>query len=122
MNGPLEWYAAISGIIAAFMIAGDFGRRVTGLGFLIFVTASIAWIMAGLAAGTMPLAVQNGILLLINFYGVWQYWLSPKNKKKIAVANAAIEQMEEREDRHERAGAGDSDRSRERDGSEPRRA
>ena len=66
MNGPLEWYAAISGIIAAFMIAGDFGRRVTGFGFLLFVTASIAWIIAGLQAGTMPLAVQNGILLAIN--------------------------------------------------------
>lgn len=112
MNGPLEWYAAISGIIAAFMIAGDFGRRVTGLGFLIFVTASIAWIAAGLAAGTMPLAMQNGILLLINIYGVWQYWLSPKNKKKIAVAEAAIEELEEREEGHERAGAGDGSRSR----------
>jgi hypothetical protein len=106
MNGPLEWYAAIAGIIAAAMIAGDFGRRVTGLGFLLFVTASIAWIVAGLQAGTMPLAVQNGILLLINIYGVWQYWLSPKNKKKIAVAEAAIDQMEAEEGQDERAGTG----------------
>lgn len=97
MNGPLEWYAAISGIVAAFMIAGDFGRRVTGLGFLLFVTASIAWIIAGLQAGTMPLAVQNGILLAINIYGVWQYWLSPKNKEKMAVAEAAIAEMEKAE-------------------------
>jgi hypothetical protein len=94
MNGPLEWYAAISGIVAAFMIAGDFGRRVTGLGFLVFVTASIAWVASGLQAGTMPLAVQNGILLLINIYGVWQYWLSPKNKQKIEAAEAAIADME----------------------------
>ena len=94
MNGPLEWYAAISGMIAAAMIAGDFGRRVSGLGFLLFVTASIAWIIAGLQAGTRPLAVQNGILLLINIYGGWQYWLSPKNRKKIEVAEAAIANME----------------------------
>ena len=89
INGPLEWYAAISGIIAAFLIAGDFGRRVTGAGFALFVTASIAWIIAGWMAGTAPLAVQNAILLAINLYGVWQYWLSPKNKRKIDAAEAA---------------------------------
>src|SRR5689334_17046517 len=61
MNGPLEWYAAIAGVIAAFMVAGDFGRKTTGLGFLLFATGSIAWIFAGLQAGTPPLAVQNAI-------------------------------------------------------------
>jgi hypothetical protein len=111
MNGPLEWYAALSGIIAAAMIAGDFGRRVTGLGFVLFVTASIAWIIAGLQLGTMPLAVQNGILLLINIYGVWQFWLSPKNKKKIAVAEAAVEEMEAEEGQDERANTRDENRS-----------
>ena len=30
MSQNLEWYATISGIIAAFMLAGDFGRRITG--------------------------------------------------------------------------------------------
>ena len=97
MNGPLEWDAAISGIIAAFMIAGDFGRRVTGFGFLLFSTGSIAWITAGLQAGTPPLAVQNAILLLINIYGMWQYWLSPKNRRKIEVIEAAVEEFEEQE-------------------------
>jgi len=96
MNGPLEWYAAISGIIAAFMIAGDFGRRVTGGGFALFVTASVAWIIAGWMAGTAPLAVQNAILLAINVYGVWQYWLSPKNRRKIAVQQAALDKAEAR--------------------------
>jgi hypothetical protein len=97
MNGPLEWYAALSGIVAAAMVAGDFGRRVTGLGFLIFVTASIAWIWAAMLAGTTPLAFQNGLLLLINIYGVWQYWLSPKNKKKIAAAEKAVAEVEAQE-------------------------
>lgn len=110
MNGPLEWYAALSGIVAAFMIAGDFGRRVTGFGFLLFVTASIAWIVAGLQAGTMPLAAQNGILLAINIYGVWQYWLSPKNREKIAVAEAAIAEMEAGKD--DSAGSRHQDRQR----------
>ncbi|MBB6122412.1 hypothetical protein [Sphingobium subterraneum] len=81
MNGPLEWYASISGMIAAFMVAGDFGRRVTGWGFILFVTASIAWIVSGMRAGTMPLAVQNGILLLINIYGAWQYLVGRKSRR-----------------------------------------
>ncbi|MDB5670189.1 MAG: hypothetical protein JWO25_1148 [Alphaproteobacteria bacterium] len=97
MNGPLEWYAAISGTIAAFMVAGDFGRRVTGLGFLLFATGSVAWITSGLHSGTTPLAVQNAVLLLINFYGMWQYWLSPKNRRKIEVIEKAVERFEERE-------------------------
>lgn len=94
MNGPLEWYAAIVGIVAAAMIAGDFGRRITGCGFALFATASVAWIIAGMQAGTAPLAIQNAVLLAINCFGVWQYWLSPKNRRKIAAAEAAIERME----------------------------
>ena len=65
MNGPLEWYAAAAGIVAAAMVAGDFGRRVTGLGFALFVTASIAWVIAGLQSGTPPLAIQNAVLLTL---------------------------------------------------------
>ena len=103
MNGPLEWYAAISGVIAAFMVAGDVGRKATGLGFLLFATGSVAWISAGLQAGTPPLAVQNAILLLINLYGMWQYWLSPKNRRKIEVIEAAVEKFEEKEAKAEGA-------------------
>ena len=103
MNGLLEWYAAIAGVIAAFMVAGDFGRKATGLGFLLFATGSVAWIVAGLQADTPPLAVQNAILLLINLYGMWQYWLSPKNRRKIEVIEAAVEEFEEKEAKAEAA-------------------
>lgn len=78
MNGPLEWYAAISGAIAALMVAGDWGRRVTGWSFVLFCTGSVAWIIAGVIAGTPPLAAQNVVLLLINLYGVRQYLLRKK--------------------------------------------
>jgi len=27
----------------------------------------------------VPLAAMNGVLLLINAWGVWQYWFHPKN-------------------------------------------
>ena len=84
MNGPLEWIGAIGAILAAALIAGDFGRRITGWGFVLFCAVSVVWIVAGLAAKDgMPIAVQNGILLLINLYGVWQFLLSPKKKREI---------------------------------------
>ena len=84
MDGPLGWIGAIGAIIAAALIAGDFGRRVTGLGFVLFSAVSVVWIVSGLTARDgMPIAVQNGILLLINAYGVWQFLLSPKKKREI---------------------------------------
>ena len=81
MNGPLEWIAAIGTMIAASMLAADLGRKVTGFGFVLFCAVAITWIISGLTSDAMPIAAMNGVLLLINGYGVWQYLLSPKNKK-----------------------------------------
>lgn len=78
MNGPVEWFASIAGMIAALMIAWDHSRRVTGWGFVLFVFASIAWIVSGLVNGTPPLAVQNVVLLAINLFGVYRYLIRKK--------------------------------------------
>ena len=40
MDGPLGWIGAIGAIIAAALIAGDFGRRVSGWGFVLFCAVS----------------------------------------------------------------------------------
>ena len=92
MNGPLEWLGAIGAIVAAALIAGDFGRRHTGWGFVLFCVVSVVWIVSGLTAKDgMPIAVQNAILLLINLYGVWQFLLSPKKKREIERAEELAE-------------------------------
>lgn len=78
MNGPIEWFASITGMIAAAMIAYNYSVRVSGAGFVLFVFASIAWIISGMQAGTMPLAVQNMVLLAINLFGVWRYLIVGK--------------------------------------------
>ena len=92
MNGPLEWLGAIGAMIAAALIAGDFGRRVSGWGFVLFSVVSVVWIVSGLTAKDgMPIAVQNAILLLINLYGVWQFLLSPKKKREIERAEELAE-------------------------------
>jgi hypothetical protein len=96
MDGPLEWIGAIGAILAAGLIAADLGRKVTGWGFVLFTLVSIVWIVAGLTAEDgMPIAVQNGLLLLINLYGVWQYLLSPKKKREIEKAEEIAEQAKE---------------------------
>jgi uncharacterized membrane protein YphA (DoxX/SURF4 family) len=83
MNGPLEWIAAIGTVIAAALLASDLGRRVTGFGFVLFCAVAITWIVSGLSSDALPIAVMNGVLLLINAWGVWQYLLNPKKRKVI---------------------------------------
>ncbi len=80
MNGPLEWIAAVGAMVAAAMIAFDLGRRATAWGFLLFCAVSVIWIVAGTIKGAMPIIAMNAILLLINLWGVYQYWLHPKNR------------------------------------------
>lgn len=79
----IEWFGAIGAIVSAALIAADLGRRVTGWAFVLFVAVSIAWIVAGLTSQSMPLVIQNGILLAVNAWGVWQYLLNPRKKREI---------------------------------------
>lgn len=96
MDGPLEWFGAIGAIVAAALIAADLGRKVTGWGFVLFCIVAIAWVVSGLTAKDgLPIAVQNGILLLVNLYGVWQFLLSPKKKREIERAEEIAEEAKE---------------------------
>ena len=82
MNGPLEWIAAFGTMVAAALIAFDCGRRSTAWGFVLFCGVSVLWIIVGLTTDAIPIAAMNGVLLLINAWGVWQYWLHPKNREE----------------------------------------
>ena len=101
MNGPLEWMAAIGTMMAAGLIAADLGRRATGWGFVLFCVVSVTWVVSGLTTDALPIAAMNAVLLLINAWGVWQYLLSPKNKKvmeRIAPVQEKIEEEVEHEE------------------------
>ena len=101
MNGPLEWIAAIGTMIPAGLLAADLGRKVTGWGFVLFCAVAITWIVSGLTTDAMPIAAMNAVLLVINVYGVWQYLLSPKNKKvmdRLAPVAEKIERQVEAEE------------------------
>lgn len=95
MNGPLEWIAAIGTIIAASLVAADLGRRWTGFGFVLFSIVAVLWVYSGLSADDgMPIAVQNGILLIVNLFGVWQFLLSKRHKAVIEKVEELTEQAE----------------------------
>jgi uncharacterized membrane protein YphA (DoxX/SURF4 family) len=98
MSEILEWYATISGVIAALMLASDLGRRVSGFGFILFCTTNVAWIMwaQGQDDGG-GLTWQNILLFAVNLIGVWQYLLSPKNRRKMKVVKQAVEEFEAKE-------------------------
>ena len=83
MDGPLEWFGAIGAIVAAALIAGDLGRRVTGWAFVLFFAVSLAWVASGMIHVTWPLVLQNGLLLGVNGWGLWQYLLDPRKKREI---------------------------------------
>jgi len=94
MNGSLEWIAAIGTMLAAALIAADLGRKVTGWGFVLFCAVSVTWIVSGLTSDALPIAAMNGILLLINAWGVWQFLLSPRNKAKLEKLEELAEEAE----------------------------
>lgn len=95
MNGTLEWVGAIGAIFCAGLIAADLGRRVTGWAFVLFCLTNVAWVVAGVISGQMPLVVQNGLLFVVDAWGVWQYLLSPKKKREIEKAEEIAEEAKE---------------------------
>jgi hypothetical protein len=74
----LKWFASISGMVAAFMVSLDNGRRITGWGFALFVASSIAWISGALLDGESALLSQNVVLFGINLFGVYRYLIRKK--------------------------------------------
>lgn len=95
MDGPLEWFGALGAIVAAGLIAADLGRRVTGWAFVLFLAVSLAWVASGLLHSAWSLVAQNGLLLLVNGWGVWQYLLDPRKKREIERQEELAEQARE---------------------------
>jgi len=103
MNGPLEWIAAVGTMLAAAMVAADWGRKATGWGFVLFCAVALMWVVSGLTSDAMPIAAMNAILLLINAWGVWQYLLNPKKKKVIERVEKAVDRIERQVEAEEAA-------------------
>ncbi|MBW8783845.1 MAG: hypothetical protein JF593_04275 [Novosphingobium sp.] len=98
MNSPLEWLAAALTIVAAGLIAANIGRRATGVAFILYTVAAAGWIVSALLNHTKPLAIQNGILLAIDVFGIWQYLLNPRKIREIDKLEEVASEIKEEVD------------------------
>lgn len=70
----LEWYGAISAVVAALVVASNISTRVSGWAFVLFVTSSAALIVwAFMSEDAEGIGWQNICLLAINLWGVYRY-------------------------------------------------
>ncbi len=77
MEDIIQWFATITGIAAAIMVASNISAKVSGYGFIIFTGSSIAWVTFGVLAGEPPLTIQNVVLTVINLVGIYRWLIKP---------------------------------------------
>lgn len=65
--------ATATGITAALLVALNAGPLITGIGFCIFTASSIFWVIGGFMDAKASLMIQNGVLFLINIFGIYRY-------------------------------------------------
>ena len=76
----LRTFAAVTTVLAAALVAANLNARITVAGLMIFLVASIAWMIDGWLESKASLVIQNVVLLLINAIGVWRWF--PKAEKE----------------------------------------
>ena len=76
----LRTFGAVTTVLAAALVAANVNARITVAGFMIFIIASIAWMVDGWLESKASLVIQNAILLLINAAGVSRWF--PKSEKE----------------------------------------
>jgi hypothetical protein len=78
----LRTVAAVTTVLAAALVAANLNARITVAGFIIFIVASIAWMIDGWLESKASLVIQNVILLLINAIGVWRWFPKAEREAK----------------------------------------
>lgn len=70
----LRGFAAVVTVIAAILVASNWSPRIMGMGFVVFIVASLAWMLDGWLEDKASLLIQNLVLLFVNIFGVYR-WL-----------------------------------------------
>jgi hypothetical protein len=78
----LRTFGAVTTVLAAALVAANVNARITVAGFMIFIVASLAWMVDGWLESKASLVIQNAILLLINAAGVWRWFPRPRRKRR----------------------------------------
>ena len=71
----VRWFASISGMVAATLVALDWGKRETGWAMVLFCGSAVAWITGAVLMRDWALGTQNVVLLGIDALGVYRYLL-----------------------------------------------
>jgi hypothetical protein len=71
------WIAPAATMLAAMLTAANLGPRPTGWGFVVFTIGSLAWSTVAISSGQTNLLLTNGVLTLVNLFGVWR-WLGQR--------------------------------------------
>jgi len=74
----IRWSASVSGILAAVVVALNLGRRITGIGFVVFTVSSVSWMVAGYLEDLPSLVTQNAVLTAINLLGIYRWLILEK--------------------------------------------
>lgn len=88
MIDTIQWAATAATILAAFVTASNLGARITGYGFGIFLVGSLAWIATAAMTGQTALLWTNGVLTLLNIFGMWR-WLGRQSQVEEGADSAA---------------------------------
>jgi len=88
MADTISWVATIATVIAASMTAANFGTRITGYGFGVFLVGSLAWLATGLITDQPALTWTNVVLTALNIFGIWR-WLGRQAKVEEGARTAA---------------------------------
>jgi hypothetical protein len=70
----LRLVAATLTILGALMVALNWSPKVTVAGFVVFIAASLSWMIDGWLEAKLSLLIQNSVLLFVNIAGVYR-WL-----------------------------------------------
>ena len=73
----LRWIGMTTAVVAATVVSASLGRKITGIGFVIFLVSSTSWVAVGLVADSCALLIQNGVLTMINMLGIYRWLLRP---------------------------------------------
>lgn len=88
MADIVPWIATVATIVAASMTAANFGARITGYGFCVFLLGSIAWVVVGLQTDQPALIWTDAILSVLNIFGIWR-WLGVRAQVDDGARSAA---------------------------------
>lgn len=94
MTEILPWIATVATVLAASMTAANLGSRITGLGFCVFLVGSLLWLTNGLLTHQAALTWTNGVLTILNVFGIWR-WLGRQTKVEEGADKAAAASEQE---------------------------